>query len=230
MRAMKLHWRLSGLNCFILLGVSLAGGLFTGCATQEEPVFFSTPPFEAGAPAAPGTAIATNGSIAPTPPGAKMDVLDVGDEIIVTFSDPGMLQHDERIKEDGTITLQMVGPVKAAGKTAGELQKDILNLYIPKYYQPGRLNVTVKVPERYFYVGGEVRTPGPKIYPGSMTVTKAIQTAGDFTEFARKTAVELTRAGSDKPIKVNVKKALKDPKYDLSVFPGDKINVPRRLF
>lgn len=231
---MKLHWRLAGPGFAILCGLLLAGFLFSGCATREEPPVFSSDPFATSAPVTPGVAVATNSSIAtgetpsPTQRGAR---LDVGDQVIVTFSDPQLQEHDERIKEDGTITLHLIGAVKAAGLTRGELQKSIQDEYVKqKYYQPGRLTATVKTPEVLFYVGGEVRSSGPKAYPGTMTVTKAIDFAGGFTDFARKSAVELTRAGSDKPIKINVKKALKDPRLDLPVYPGDKINVPRRWF
>ena len=44
--------------------------------------------------------------------------------------------HVEPIKEDGTITLPDIGPVQAAGKTAGELQNEIYNLYVPKLLPP----------------------------------------------------------------------------------------------
>jgi protein involved in polysaccharide export with SLBB domain len=62
---------------------------------------------------------------------------------------------------------------------------------------------------------------------GKTTVTTAIQAAGDFTEFANKKKVWLTRPGQ-KPVRVNVIDALKDPAKDLTVFPGDRIDVPRR--
>lgn len=228
---MKLHWRLAGLDFIVLCGVLLAGLLFSGCATPEEPVFSTTPVFSdvpSGTEAGTVTVGATNSGT--TLPGVKLAVLEVGNQVIVTFSDAALQRHEERIKEDGTITLYLIGPVKAAGMTTGELQKKIQDLYVEKgIYRPGRLNVTVTVPDLFFYVGGEVNQRGPKLYPGAMTVTKAIQTAGDFTDYAKKTAVQLTRAGSDKPIKVNVKEALKDPRKDLPVYPGDKIHVPRRF-
>lgn len=201
--------------------VLLAILLFSGCATKQEPVVFPSDP------------VATGASTDKTPQPAVQpavrtsEVLDIGDEVIVIFSDSALQPHDERIKEDGTVTLQYVGAVKAAGKTPGELQKELQALYVPKYYQPGRLTVTVRTQERYYYVGGEVRMAGPKVYPGAMTVTKAIQTAGDFTDFANKKKITLTRVAGT-TITVNWKKANKDPSQDPPVFPGDKIQVPRR--
>jgi polysaccharide export outer membrane protein len=154
----------------------------------------------------------------------------VGDLVTVSFTsimgDPTIMpQHVERIHEDGTITLSLIGSVTAAGKTAGELQKDIHDGYVPRYY-PG-LNVTVTGDVAFFYVDGEVFGRGAKPYPGEMTVVKAIAVAGGFTDFAKKSKVRLTRGGHTQII--NVPKAINDPKYDVPVYPGDKIFVPRKI-
>jgi len=158
------------------------------------------------------------------------DRLRVGETVIVDLffstGDP-IPTHMEPIKEDGTITLPLIGHIPAAGKTPGELQNEIHDLYVPKYYV--RLTVTVKSQDRVYYVGGEVKGPGRQMYLGETTVTKAIQSAGDFTDFANKSKVWLTRA-SGKRIKVNCNKALKDPSQDLPVYPGDQIQVPRRFW
>jgi len=135
--------------------------------------------------------------------------------------------HVEPIKENGTISLPYLGEVRAVGRTAGELQNDIYNLYVPKYYV--RLTVTVSSPQRVFYVGGEVKQPGRQLYIGETSVTKAIQAAGDFTDFANRAKVWLIRSNGER-IKVNCTKALQDPSLDPPVYPGDQIQVPRRLF
>jgi polysaccharide export outer membrane protein len=151
--------------------------------------------------------------------------------VLVTFSgvDTPPPPHPERIKEDGDITLPLIGAVKAVGKTSGELQKEIHGLYVPKYYV--RLTVTViQSTEQVFYVTGEVRIPGPKPYSATgVTVTQAISAAGGPTEFARRSRVQLTRSNGAK-VQINYDKALRDPKLDLKVFPGDSIHIPRRLF
>jgi polysaccharide export outer membrane protein len=164
---------------------------------------------------------------------AYADLLHVGETVVVTLSggpDDQVTQnpdHEEAIKEDGTITLPLIGAVQAAGKAPGQLQNEIRDLYVPKYYV--RLTVTVKSQDRVFYVGGEVKTPGRQLYVGLTTVTKAIQSAGDFTDFANKRKVWLIRANGEK-IKVNCKEALEDPSKDPPVYPGDQIQVPRRTF
>jgi protein involved in polysaccharide export with SLBB domain len=98
---------------------------------------------------------------------------------------------------------------------------------VPAFFKT--LTVTVKIQERYFWVGGQVRFAGQKPYLSQMTVLKAIQAAQDFTDFADRTSVMLTRADGTTVI-VNCKKALKNTKLDLPVYPGDRIHVPQRSF
>ena len=160
---------------------------------------------------------------------AEVARFHVGDTVIVSLS--GLPQeipmHQEPIKEDGTITMPDIGHVQAVGKTAGELQNEIYNLYVPKLYR--HLTVTVNTGDRVYYVTGQVRGPGRQLYVGQMTVTKAITTAGDFTDFANHRKVWLIRANGQR-IKVNCNTALKDPSKDPQVYPNDQIQVPRRIF
>jgi polysaccharide export outer membrane protein len=153
----------------------------------------------------------------------------IGDSVSVALTGlPEIIEpHVEPIKEDGTITMPNIGHVQAAGKTAGELQNEIYNLYVPKYYR--HLTVTVNTGDRVYYVKGEVKLPGRQLYAGQMTVTKAITTAGDFTDFANHRNVRLIRANGQ-TIKVNCNKALQDPSQDPLVYPNDQIQVQRRFW
>ena len=90
------------------------------------------------------------------------------------------------------------------------------------------LTVTLTREELWFYVGGEVRNPNRYIYSGELTVLKAIQTAGGFTEYAKRSKVQVTRANGRKEKPVDCGKALKNPKLDLPIFPGDQVHVDRR--
>ena len=214
---MKLFF--NGLFVCVLL---FAGLFFTGCASSSPPLFSSDTSQSAPAPAgAPTDATLTDPAVAR---------FSVGDTVIVNLTGaPDDIQpHEELIKEDGTITLSLIGSVQAAGKTAGELQRTIHDLYVPKYYL--RLTVTVKSSDdRVYYVGGEVKGSGRQIYVGATTVTKAIQSAGGLTDFANHGKVWLIRASGQR-IKVNYDKALEDPTQDPSVYPGDQINVERRIW
>ncbi len=195
---------------WLLLLVTLLGN---GCATTGDT-----------------GSVATNSQpvSATTPVNPSEDVeLRVGDLVVITFQNaPDLTTHEERIKEDGSITLKWIGAVKAAGKTRGQLQKGIQEAYVPKYYP--NLVATIKAEERYFFVGGDVKLPNRYVYAGQQTVLNSIATAGGFTEFAAKTRVQLTRADGKK-FTINCDKAEKKAELDLPVYPGDRIFVPRKV-
>jgi polysaccharide export outer membrane protein len=162
--------------------------------------------------------------------GAGVARFHVGDAVTVSFSGipVPMPDHLESIKEDGNITLPLIGAIYALGKTTGELQNEIYTNYVPKYYV--RLTVTVTSGIRVYYVGGEVKAPGKQQYVDGTTVTKAIQSAQGLTDFANHGKVYLTHASTGQRIRVNYDDALKDPAKDPPVYPDDQVNVDRRIF
>jgi polysaccharide export outer membrane protein len=156
-------------------------------------------------------------------------LLHPGNRLTITFSGTPLPppKHEEKIREDGTITPpQLDKPVQAAGLTVGELQDALHKAYVPAYYKS--LTVTVAAEERFFYVAGEVKTPGRLLYLSRMTVLRAVQAAGDFTDFASRKNVEVIRANG-KVERVNCIKAGKDPRLDKPIYPDDTVRVRRRL-
>jgi polysaccharide export outer membrane protein len=150
----------------------------------------------------------------------------------VSFADtPTMIMPWEgEIKPDGTITLSLNQTFKAAGVTRSQLEKDIRERYVPRYYKQMTVGIKLTRDTRFYYVGGEVRAPGRQLYLGRITILKAIQSAGDFNDFAQKKKVELTRSGASKLVIVNCAKAMHDSSLDVEIYPGDKIHVPRRFW
>jgi len=218
MGAMKLHGKLV-LRGLCVCGWTLVGLTLAGCSSPSEERLFSDMPHPPAATGLPG----------PSHSAADVARFHVGDTIIVSLSGlpVEIPPHQEPIKEDGTITLPDIGKVRAAGKTAGELQNDIHDLYVPGFYT--HLTVTVNIGERVYYVSGEVKVPGGQLYRGETTVTKAIASTGDFTDFANKHKVWLIRVNGQR-IKVDVPKVLAGKAPDPPVYPGDQITVPRRIW
>lgn len=157
------------------------------------------------------------------------DILNVGERVVVILSDipSGPPPQEVVISEDGKITLHLDKTFSAAGKTRSQLEKEIKEYYVPSFYT--RMTVTVKQEERFVYVGGFVKSPNRYPFTPGLTLLKAISSAGDFSEFGDKTEVTITRVGDRKEV-VDCKKALKDPKLDRPLFPGDRVYVPRRFF
>ncbi len=161
-------------------------------------------------------------------PPAGHDLIRAGDPLTIQFADiPEPRASQLVVREDGTISLQFGVVVQAAGRTKAQLEEEIHRQYVPRYYV--RLKVTVETGERQIYVGGAVRIPNGYPHSGDLTVLKAVKLAGDFNEFANRKKVRLTRANGTK-ITVDCRKAEQDSSLDLPVFPGDKIEVPKKMF
>jgi polysaccharide biosynthesis/export protein VpsN len=163
------------------------------------------------------------------PVNTASDILNVGDPITVVFSDLPMVipPFEERVKTDGTITLLNNQTFVAAGKSRGELEKEIRVRYVPSYYI--NLTVTVKAAERFYFVDGEVKVPNRYVVSGETTVLKAIASAGGFTDFAKRRNVTITRA-SGRALTVDCDAARDNAALDLPIYSGDKIFVHRRLW
>jgi protein involved in polysaccharide export with SLBB domain len=157
-----------------------------------------------------------------------VNIFHPGDEVVISYAAPELdkKEHKERVKEDGTITPPEIGDLKAAGKTAGELQKELQDRYNRIYVN---LTVTVNPGDRFYYVDGEVKMNGPKTYLSETDVVKAIAAGGGFTEYANRKRISLIHPDG-KTEYVNYNKAIEDPAYNPPVYPGDKVVVKRRRF
>ena len=208
---------------FASLALSGLIALMAGCESTppNDQIFTEVAP---GAGANPPAASGTNQMRSVASP----DSLEVGDAIYISFSDTPIAipPSQERVKNDGTITLIHNQVFIAAGKSRGDLEKEIHARYVPAYYK--NLTVNVQILDRFYWVEGDVRLPSRQEYRGKTTVLKAIASAQGFTEFARKTKVKLTRGG--RTYVINCEEAQTRPELDLQVFPGDKIFVPRRFW
>jgi polysaccharide biosynthesis/export protein VpsN len=197
----------------VLTGLLLLAGGAAGC--KSPPRTFPNP--EVGEDGEPIQQVVTP------------DMLRTGDRIVIVFSgnaNAPQVPHEEQIREDGYITPPLLGAnVMAAGKTIGQLQEELHTFYVPAFFQT--LTVTVRSEERYFFVGGQVNKSGQVLYRSEMTVTKAIQVAGDFTDFANRRRVLLTRKDGTS-MEVDCRRAIRDSRFDPPVYPGDIIHVPQR--
>lgn len=155
--------------------------------------------------------------------------LRVEDQVSVIFSGVANApdKYDGRVKEDGTISLSLIGDIQAKGLTPGQLEKAIRDAYLSKKYYKETLNVTVNSESRFYSVSGEVRNPSRQVHSGKITFVSAIASASGFTDFARKTKVQIIRSNGAIEY-VNYEKALKDPSKDVQIYPGDRIIVIRR--
>lgn len=193
----------------LLLAPAIGGG--SGCATHRP----AADPTGAGQPV------------------GRKDQLRVGDELQVRLDTParggdntGPQLITVVIDEHGEISLPLVGRIPAAGSTPSELAERIEANYVPRFYVRSSANVSVAA--RFFYVGGEIRGPGRFPWTEDVTVLKAVNTAGGFTEYANRSRIEILRG--DQKIAVDFEKVRRNPADDVPLRPGDSIWVPRSIF
>lgn len=222
---------LTGLKRFFGLGALLcAAALLAGCSSDPNPADRVFPSAGAhGAPSGWGAAGDTNASGSLVKEG--FDTLRVGDPLTIMFADvpplSPMREQQVRIPDSGIITLPYNVRVQAAGRTTGQLEKDIRDAYVPSYFV--NLTAIVRPEERTYIVDGEVKNPGQKPYTGEVTVLRAIGAAGGFTDFAKRTKIQLRRQNGQKFI-INYNKAIDKPELDLPVYPNDHLIVTRSIF
>jgi polysaccharide export outer membrane protein len=220
------------------LGLAGAGLLLGGCKSGGEFTEFVDPSGATLAgpgsqPGATGPGTQATGLASSTPlanlESSGRDELHINDVVMITFTDVPtlMMPIDQRIRDDGKVLLLQNQTFVFAGKKIGDLEQEIRAAYVPKYFKTMTVSVQKKPDTQFYFVGGEVKASGRQVYITSITVLGAIKSAGDFTDFARKTKIQLRRANGH-ILYVNGKAALKDPKLDLEVYPGDNVTVPRK--
>lgn len=198
------------LRLFATLLASCLGFFLAGCSSDN-----SSPEVNHGA----NPQIAAPALSAQLRPGDTMTISLLGIPEPVTTA--------VQVDEQGLIRLQYIGAVQASGLTTSELSTRIRDAYIDKKYYTA-IDVSVNVTERYVYIGGEVQRPGRIPWSPDLTLSKAVQSAGGFTLYAKETRVTITRDRTAHDF--DVKLAQKKPDQDPLLFPGDSIQVPRSAF
>lgn len=135
-------------------------------------------------------------------------------------------QVEDQIDEQGYIRMTYLKPIKAAGKTATELEDEIERQYIDgKIYRS--ITVQVVLPSQSYFIEGEVKAPGRIQLVSGMTLMQAIAQAGSFTDYAKRTDVRIVRGGTT--TRFNAIEITENPTKDVRIEPGDRIIVGRSI-
>ena len=157
--------------------------------------------------------------------------LSPGDTVDITFSGATNLTGLRRVGPEGAITLPDVGPIQAAGKTVGELEKELEERYKGEL-RDNDVVVTLAASANVVYVDGQVGRPGRVHLDRPLTALEAILEVGGFLPDANTSKVMVTRwIGNENFTWVlNLK-----PLYEgapVSVFylhPRDYVHVPKKM-
>ena len=148
--------------------------------------------------------------------------LGSGDRLrIVVFGQEG-LTNSYAVDPNGSVTLPLIGSVRARGLTATELAQSITGRLRQGYIREPHVAVEIEA-YRPFFILGEVANPGQYPYVANMTVETAVAIAGGFSPRAYRHRIKLTRH-----IGGEIVRGLVPPAYPVN--PGDTINVTERWF
>jgi len=159
-------------------------------------------------------------------------ILASGDVVKLTFSAAPELNQSQKVRADGKLSLPLIGEVDAAGKTVGQLQGELVELYKPQLKTP-EVTVSLEASLTTVVVSGAVSKPGKIAFERPTTVFQAIMEAGGPSEFGTLKHVRLIRTvnGVQKSQVMNVHETLigqgTKPFY---VRDGDVIYVPQTTF
>ena len=168
-------------------------------------------------------------------PRNKELTLGVGDQIAINVWENSNLNTEATIRPDGTITMPLVGDIKAAGQTPSSLKAQI-KTQVQNFVrlQAGtEITVAVRSWKSYrFTIQGEVTRTGVFTSDQFVTVADALALAGGLSRFAKRSGIVLTRrdpkTGQLRQIPLDYESLAsgKRPDMNIYVLPGDTIWVP----
>ena len=162
-------------------------------------------------------------------------VLGIGDHLAINVWENPNLTTDAVIRPDGTITMPLIGDLKAAGETPSSLKNMIkakLSDFI-KLNAGSEITVAVKSANSYrITISGEVTHPGVVTADHYVTVSEAIAQAGGFTRFAKRNDMTLQRRDAATgriraiPLVYDLLVDGTHPEMNLVMIAGDSLYVP----
>jgi polysaccharide biosynthesis/export protein len=148
--------------------------------------------------------------------------LDAGDKLrIVIYGQEG-LTNTYAIDAGGSITLPLIGAVRARGLTPAGLAAEITGKLRNGYIREPSVAVEIEA-YRPFFILGEVAAPGQYPYVPNMSVESAVAIAGGFSPRAKRDRVTVTHTDAGGSIRTIV--PLGTP-----ISPGDTVLVGERWF
>lgn len=140
------------------------------------------------------------------------------------------------VRQDGKVSTPLVEDMRAAGKTASDLARDIEKV-LSEYVRSPKVNVFVLhalSALSQVKVTGQVKVPQALPYHEGMTVLDAVLAVGGLTDFAagNRAKVVRTLGGQEQEIKIRLDKLLEngDMSQNLALRPGDVLLIPQSRF
>ena len=156
-------------------------------------------------------------------PGLSNYRLGAGDVVTIQVLGEEDLKREKiRLSDAATISYPIVGEIRIAGKTVGELERLIREGLKGRYLVNPQVTVTIHE-YRNFFINGQIENPGGYPFIPGLTGRKAVSLAGGFRERASKEKIFVIRDDdpSQSPKRVDL---------NAQVNPGDIITVEEGFF
>lgn len=137
------------------------------------------------------------------------------------------------LDSSGGMQVQFIGSVSASGKTAQQVQQEILERLSDGYLRDPVVSLTVvEINSLKCSVFGQVARSGSIKFTPGMTITEAIAQSGGFSPMARKNMVKVTRLseGKKQTYKIPVELIAEGRRPNFPMMPGDEVFVPERAW
>lgn len=167
-----------------------------------------------------GAAVSASDFNAKYPPLAAL--LAPGDKIRLSLYGDDALTGDYEVAMDGTISLPLIGAVKAEGLDINDFRTSVEAKLSEGFYTKPRISAQV-LNLQPVYVLGEVNKAGAFPFAPDMTLSKAAALAGGYSYRARLDVVAIRRARGDAEVIVKADQSLQ-------LAPGDTVRVLERYF
>lgn len=172
-------------------------------------------------------------------PGTAADpqyIIGPGDDLQVFVWRNPDLSVTVPVKPDGRITTPLVEDMQAAGKTAGQLARDIETV-LAQYVRTPQVNVIVTAPRSLYSaikLVGQIKNPQSVAFHEGLTVLDAVLAGGGLTDFAAGNRARIIRKenGRTTEIKVRIKDMVErgDLSTNVPLRAGDTLIVPESRF
>lgn len=136
-----------------------------------------------------------------------------------------------RVSENGLINLPLLGEVKAEGLNRFDLEKKIAVMLEKNYLKNAQVTIFIKeFQSQKVSVMGAVKNPGMHDLIGRQSLLQVISMVGGLSEQASNSVVIFRQFknvhGQSLVIRLDDLLLKANPKYNITIFPGDIINVP----
>lgn len=147
---------------------------------------------------------------------------------------PGAEEIDgthQTVRPDGKIVLRLIGEVQVAGLTTQEISEKIKAQLSRYYVDPEVVLEVAGYRSQFYYVFGQVKSPGAKIFTGRDTLLKALADAQP-TFLAWRSQIKVVRPssvpGEQKTITVDLNDMIRNGEVQNNVLlqEGDIVQVP----